>query len=189
MTKHVTPKQANWFAKVREGLEQDSGKSFDEWISIARSCPETAHQKRLKWFKDNHGLGINRASTVLGAAFETGLGWDNPEVLLDRLWKTPELRALYDATEACATSLADDVIVGPRKAFSAFSRKFQFAAARPVRAQLRLGLAIDPVEYSLDAAKPSESWSDRLRSVVVISEADDVDGSLRLLIKAAWQAS
>jgi len=187
--KYVTPKQANWFAKVREGIEADTGKSMDEWVLIAKSCPDTSHKKRLKWFKEVHGLGVNRASTILSAAFETGLGWNNPESLLDNLWKKPELRAIYDAIEAYAKSLGDDVIVGPRKSFSGFSRNFQFAAARPVRNQVRLGLAIDPVKYKLTHAKASDSWSDRLTAVVVVSTTTDINNALKKLIKSAWENS
>lgn len=83
--KYVTAKQANWFAKVRQGIEEDTGKTIDEWVVIARACPETSHKKRLQWFKDVHGMGVNRASTILGAAFKTGLGWDSPEALLDQI--------------------------------------------------------------------------------------------------------
>ena len=187
--KYVTSKQANWFAKVREGIEEDTGKTIDEWIVIARACPEVAHRKRLKWFKDVHGLGINRASTILGAAFNNGLGWDNPEALLNDLWKKPELRAIYDDIETYVKSLGDDVIVGPRKTFSGFSRKYQFAAARPVRGAVRLGLAVDPVKHKLERAKSSDSWSDRLVSVVVVSTPTDVNKSLKTLIKTAWEAS
>jgi len=187
--KHLTPKQAQWFKKIRQGLETETGKPFEQWIAIAKTCPETKHAKRLKWFKENHGLGINRASTILGAAFETGLGWDNPAALLDHLWKTPELRAIYDAIETHALTLGDDVILGPRKFFSAFSRKYQFAAARPVKGVVRLGLALDPIEHDLEPAKPSESWSDRLTSVVTVASVKDVDKTLKAQVKAAWKAS
>lgn len=187
--KHVTPKQANWFAKVREGLEQETGRTLEEWIEIARSCPETSHKKRLGWFKEVHGVGLNRASTILGAAFETGLGWDNPDGLLDHLWKTPELREIYDAIENYAKSLSDDVIVGPRKTFSGFSRKYQFAAARPVRGKVRLGIAVDPEEHGLEKSKASDSWSDRLTSVIIVSSPDEINEQVKSLIQSAWKAS
>lgn len=186
---YVTPKQANWFAKVRDGLEKDTGKALEEWIEIARACPENSHRKRLSWFKDVHGLGINRASAILGAAFGTGLGWDNPEALIDRLWKTPESRAIYDVIEACATSLGNDVVVGPRKTFSGFSRKYQFAAARPVRGKVRLGLAVDSAEHNLERAKSSDSWSDRVASVVIVSSIDDVNEAVKSLMRSAWESS
>ncbi|MCB0811538.1 MAG: DUF4287 domain-containing protein, partial [Flavobacteriales bacterium] len=78
MTSTLTERQKKWFASVREGLERGTGKSLDEWVKIVRKCPETAQRARLVWLKDNYGLGVNRASTVLGAAFESGAGWDKP---------------------------------------------------------------------------------------------------------------
>ena len=187
--KHVTPKQANWFSKVREGLEKETGKTLEEWIEIARACPENSHKKRIKWFKEVHGVGLNRASTIINAAFETGLGWDNPDALLDHLWKKPDLRAIYDAIENYAMSLGEDVVVGPRKTFSGFSRKYQFAAARPVKGTVRLGLAVDPVEYGLEKAKASDSWSDRLTSVIIVSSPDEINEHLKSLIRSAWERS
>jgi predicted transport protein len=125
----------------------------------------------------------------LGAAFEKGLGWDNPDGLLDNLWKTPELRAIYNAIETYVQSLGDDVIIGPRKTFSGFSRKYQFVAARPVRGKVRLGVAVDPDEYNLEKAKASDSWSDRVTSIVIISSVDDINEALKSLIQAAWANS
>lgn len=183
--KNVTSKQAVWFAKVRARIEEETGNLIDQWVLIARACPETSHKKRLKWFKEVHGLGIYRASTILGAAFETVLGWDEPEALLRNLWKTPELRAIYDKTETCAKSLGTNVIVGPRKSFSGFSRKYQFAAARPVKGKARLGLAIDPAAHNLERATASDHWSDRLVSVVVVSTPADIDESVKSLIRTA----
>ena len=46
---HLTERQRKWFESVRSGLERDTGKSLDEWVKIARTCPETKHRARLKW--------------------------------------------------------------------------------------------------------------------------------------------
>jgi hypothetical protein len=51
---NLTDRQQKWFATIRAGLERDTGKSMDEWVAIARGCPETAHRARLKWLKDHH---------------------------------------------------------------------------------------------------------------------------------------
>ena len=186
---YLSAKQANWFAKVRKGLEQETGKTLDEWIEIARGCPETTHKKRLLWLKKGHGLGNNRASTVLSAAFESDLSWDKSGALLDALWKNPELRDIYDAIEAIALSLGEDVVVGPRNSFAGFSRNYQFAAARPVGGKVRLGLALDPTEFNLEESKKSDSWSSRLKSVVIVSNIDDVNDDLKARLKTAWESS
>jgi hypothetical protein len=65
----LTEQQKKWFASVREGLQRETGKSLAAWVAIAKTCPETAHRARLRWFKETHGLLQNRASYVLGEAF------------------------------------------------------------------------------------------------------------------------
>jgi len=73
-TKGLSPRQEKWFASARASLEKDTGKTLDEWIAIARTCPETKTMARIAWMKEHHGLGMNRANIVVSAAFPTGLG-------------------------------------------------------------------------------------------------------------------
>ncbi len=192
MTKppYVTSQQNKWFKSVQLGLETETKKSLEDWIKIAKACPETKHKARLEWFKSKHGLGINRASLILGATFKTGLGWDNPDALLDQLWKTPETRAIYDQIESIANELGDDVIVAARKNFSAFSRRVQFAALRPTRSGVRLGLAIPLADApNLTASLSSDSWSDRLTAVQILTTLENVDGAVRDRLKEAYVKS
>ncbi|MEE2690914.1 MAG: DUF5655 domain-containing protein [Pseudomonadota bacterium] len=189
MASTLTERQKKWFASVREGLERDTGKTLDEWVKIARKCPETKHRARLAWFKEKHGLGVNRASTILGAAFETQSGWDKPDALLDALWKDESLRAIYDRIDAAIMKF-DGVTRGPRKGYTAWSREFQFAAARPFKGVVRLGLAVaPPTDKRLEPAKPKEGWSERLKSAVMLDRPAAVDAGLKKLLKQAWEAS
>src|SRR5579875_1919854 len=138
----LTERQKKWFASVREGLQRDTGKSLEEWVAIARTCPETGHRARLKWFKDTHGLLQNRASYVLDEAFGDKMAWSEPDKLAETLWVDPKSRAVFKAVERLARALPD-VVVGQRKGYTAFSRKVQFAAVRPVKGgTAMLGLAL-----------------------------------------------
>ena len=185
----LTERQAKWFATLRDGLQAETGKSLEDWVKIARTCPETKHRARLAWFKEKHGLLMNRASIVLEAAFSDGPGWDEPAALKDALWADPALRAIYDRIEAAALKFAG-VTLGPRKGYTAFSRTFQFAAARPFRGAVRIGLALDPAtDERLEPAKPKEGWSGRLKSAAVLTAPADMDAGLKRLLKAAWDAS
>lgn len=183
----LTERQRAWFAALREGLERDTGKTLDEWVAIAHTCPETKPRARLNWFKETHGLAQNRASLVLSTAFPAEAGWDEPEALADALWTDPAARALLDAVKAAMAELPD-VITGQRKAFTAFSRNYQFAAARPQGNALLLGLAVPP-----DAAPTLEpptraGWSDRLKSQARIASPNDL-ALLKVAIRHAWEAS
>lgn len=186
----LTERQQKWFASVREGLERDTGKSLDEWVKIARKCPETKQRAREKWLKENYGLGVNRAATILDAAFpETGLGWDDPDALVAALWTDKGLRAVYERVEAAAMAL-EGVTRGARKGYTAFSRKVQFAAARPYKGVVRLGLAVAPsTDKRLEAARLKEGWSERLKSATTLTKPGDVDAGLKKLLKQAWEAS
>ncbi len=183
----LTERQRAWFASLRAGLERDTGRTLDEWVAIARTCPETKPRARLAWFKTEHGLAQNRASLVLSTAFPPEAGWDEPEVLAEALWKDPVARALLDAVKQAMADLPD-VIIGQRKAFTAFSRNYQFAAARPLGDALLLGLAVPP-DAAPNLDPPGRNgWSDRLKSQARIASTEDIE-LLKGAIRRAWEAS
>jgi hypothetical protein len=186
---NLTERQQKWFAAVRASLERDTGKTLVQWVAIARACPETGHRARLKWLKDGYGLLQNRASLVLSEAFETGSGWREPEALIDALWIDPASRAIFEAIDAWASALPDAVRTA-RKGYTAWSRKVQFAAARPVTGgKVMLGFAVTPdVAPRLEAPK-NESWSERLKARVLVGSAGEVDEGVAGLLRAAWDRS
>ena len=184
----VTERQRKWFASVEASFPRDTGRTLDEWVEIARGCPETAHRARLAWLREHHGLGVNRAATVLMRAFPSdGPGWDDPEGLRAQLWKDPRSLAVLEALERAAAPLPD-VVIGQRKGYTAFSRSVQFAAARPLSdGRALLGLKLDPsTSPRLAAPGRKESWSERLTSTVELSDASAVDTEVGDLLAAAW---
>src|SRR5579872_3284482 len=101
----LTERQQKWFASVRASLEQETGRTLEQWAEIARTCPETKHRARLQWLKAEHGLGQNRASVVLDAAFATDAGWSEPDALRAALWTDPASRRVFETLEMAATAL------------------------------------------------------------------------------------
>jgi hypothetical protein len=183
---HLTERQRKWFDSVRQGLERDTGRSLDQWVKIARACPETGHRARLKWFKETHGLLQNRASYVLTEAFESNMAWSEPDALIDALWTDPASRAIYAAVDAAAMAL-EGTIRTPRKGYTAWARKVQFAAMRPSRGGgALLGLATLPGTDPRLEARGSQSWSERLASRLALSDPAQVDASVESLLAAAW---
>ncbi len=186
---NVTERQAKYFASLQANLQATTGKSLDEWVTVAKTCPETGHRARLKWFKEHHGLLQNRASYVLSQAFGGSSAWDEPGVLIAALWSTPGARAIFEAVDDLAQRLPGSLRTA-RKGYTAWSREFQYAAARPLKGgEVVLGLALPPDStLGLEAPK-SETWSERLKSRVRLSAAGDVNERLADLVKAAWQRS
>jgi hypothetical protein len=185
----LTERQQKWFASVREGLERDTGRTLEQWAEIARNCPETKTSGRVKWLKEKYGLGVNRAAAILEAAFPSATSWDDPDALLDALWKDRRLRAIYDRIEAAAKKL-DGTVVGPRKTVSTFSRKVQYAAAKPHKGAARLALALDPkTSKRLEPTKKSEGFNERLKSAATLGKPADVDAEIKALLTKAWETA
>jgi hypothetical protein len=185
----LTPRQQKWFASVQASLERDTGKTLDEWVAIARCCPETKPRARVDWLREHHGLGVNRCAHVLSVAFPSTDGWDNPEKAREALWADAASRAIFEAVEKAAMALPD-AITGQRKAFTAFSREFQFASVKPVKGgKAMLGLAVTPDQDPRLTEPKNEGWSERLKSKLLLEGADQVDASVTALLKAAWERS
>lgn len=186
---NLTERQAKWFATVRAGLERETGKTLGEWVAIARACPEPGHRARLKWFKDNHGLLQNRASHVLSEAFGATATWSNPAGLIDALWIDAGLRTIFEAVDAKARALPDTIQTA-RKGYTAWSRRVQYAALKPIKgggALLGLAVAAD-LDARLEAAK-NDGWSERLTARTRLVRPADVDAGLIDLLRAAWARS
>lgn len=184
----LTERQEKWFATVRANFEAKTGKSLAEWQAVMKSCPETRPRAQAAWLKAQHGVGVNHAAYILSSVREQTM-WDDPDALLAALWKDLAQRKIYDAL-AKAAGAFEGAIVGPRKTFVSFARNFQFAAARPTKDGVRLGLALPPsADARLEASRKNEGWSERLKSVLVLTKASDVDARLKALLKAAFEAS
>jgi len=183
----LTERQQKWFATVRANFETQTGKSLEAWVEILKVCPETTPKAQQAWLKAEHGLGQNHAAHILDAARPNdGPGWDEPAELRAALWKDAGSLAILEAVEAVASGV-DDVISGQRKGYTAFSRKVQFAAIRPLKGgRALLGLRLEPeTSERLSPSVRKESWSERLSAVVELDSAASADGEIALLFAAA----
>jgi hypothetical protein len=186
---NLTERQQKWFASVKASLVKNTGKTMDEWVAIARQCPETGQRARLKWLKDNHGLLQNHGMQVLHEAFGAASAWTEPEDLIAALWTDPASRAIFEAVDATARA-PGETLQTVRKSFTAWSRKVQFAAARPVKGgKLMLGLAVTPDASPRLEGSKNESWSERLKARTLLTSPDQVDAEIAALLKTAWQGA
>jgi hypothetical protein len=186
---NMTERQERWFASVVEGMERETGKTIDQWVEIARACPESKPNARKAWFKAEHGIGTNRASIIMSRAFPSTTNWDEPDALRNTLWSDAEAARILTAVEAAVADFPG-LVSAQRKGFTAFSKEFQFAALRPTKhGDAMLGLAVDPaVDPRLQPPK-REGWSERLKSVVPLASQTDVDDGLKSLLRQAYDRS
>jgi hypothetical protein len=186
---NLTERQQKYFAALQASLERDTGRSLEAWVEIARTCPETGHRGRLRWLKENYGLLQNHGSHVLGEAFPPVMSWREPEKLLAALWTDRASRAIYEAVDVAARR-PGQVIRGPRKGYTSWSREFQFAAVRPIKGgKAMLGLALAPDAHPRLEPPKNEGWSERLRARALLAAPADVDTDIEALLVSAWERS
>jgi hypothetical protein len=185
----LTARQQKYRAALVANLETRTGRPLKAWLAIARSCPEHAPRARLRWFRQSHGLGQNSAMYVLGEFDRArGKAAAAPRQLRARLWCEPGMLAILAALER-RTSRLPGVISGQRKGYTAWSRSYAFAAARPQRGQVRLGLALTPTASPRLQRAQREGWSERLKSTLLLTKPGDVDQAVAALLRAAWEKS
>lgn len=185
----LTEQQQKWFASVRANLERETGKTLEQWVEIVRAeCKETKPKARTDWLKATYGIGVNRAATIFAAAYpETG--WEDADGLRKALWTDPASAAILDAVEAAVADL-EGLVTGQRKAFTAWSRKSQFAALKPVKGGAAvLGLAVEPDAAPGLLAPKNEGWSERLKAKLPLASPAEVDDQVKALLKAAFERS
>jgi hypothetical protein len=189
MMEGMTERQKKWFASVHASFERDTGKPLAEWVEIVKTCPHQTPRARADWLREVHGLKANRIAQVLDAAYPSGAGWDEPEVLRAQLWKDPAALAILQAIEAKARDLPQPLVSGQRKGYTSFSRDVQFAATRPLKGgRALLGLKLEPaVSDRLSPSVRKESWSERLSAVVELDAPEQVDREIARLLRAAWE--
>jgi len=185
---HLTERQKKWFASVKANLQAKTGKPIEDWVAIARTCPHEKPRARVDWLRETYGLGVNHASFILSEAFESrDPGWSDGPALRQALWTDPASLKTLEAVERAIAALPE-VVHGQRKGFTAFSRKVQFAAARPLKGgRLRLGVGVMPdLSARLEPAR-HEGWSERLKAALTLGSPVEVDGEIRELLTAAWE--
>jgi hypothetical protein len=124
---------------------------------------------------------------VIDQAFGASMPWREAETLIAALWTDPAAREIYEAIDAAALP---ETVRTARKGYTAWSRKMQYAAARPLKGGgVMLGLAVTSDTDAILEAPKNESWSERLKARVRLDSPSSVDARVSALLKAAWERS
>ena len=176
-----------------ESFFKDTGKSIEQWIEIAKTCPETAPRKQLAWFKQEHGLLQNRAMHVLSIVFPEihDLGFDNPESLVDALFLNyPKEKEVYLEILHEVLAKYPDVVASPRKAYVPFIAKKNFALILPNKEGLIVSLVLPentPATNRLLIAKKPFAGGERNKHHVVVQSISDFDDEVKSLLHLAFE--
>ncbi len=119
-------------ATMAANLLKNTGKSLEEWTTIAQANDKGKHSLTVQWLKDTHNLGLFFADLIVHKANGTDAGSFSDDELLNSQYKGKEtLRPIYDTVMAEILNFGSDVEIAPKKGYVSLRRKKQFACLKP----------------------------------------------------------
>ena len=165
---------------MMEKIEPKTGKSFAEWVEVARASGLDRHKALTVHLKTTHGLNHNEAQWVAwGVTDPTRVDqYERPTDLVEDLYagKKGHLRPIYDALIERGTSLGADVDVVVCKTYSSLRYRAQFAVIVPRTLKaVDLELALPPGAEAAGRLEPLKSSNPKLTHRIRIKDLGEVD--------------
>ena len=175
-------------AKMVANLESNTGRSFADWLTLARGSGQPKHGQLVAWLKSEQGLTHGYANLVAHKALASDAGSMAGDDLMAAMFEGPKaaMKPAYDRVAGVVGGL-DGVEFAPKKGYVSFRRSKQFALAQPSTwDRLDLGLHLKGVEPAgrLEAAG---SWNTMVTHRVRIGSAEEVDAEVEGWIRQAWE--
>jgi hypothetical protein len=177
---------------AKEKLLQATGKSFDQWVLLARKQGPKDHKRCTAWIRTKHGLASMTAwSVAFSATSDESESYEQPEKLVDALYSGPKasLRPLHEKVVDAALKLGSDVVVTACKTMVPIYRKHVFAELRPtsdgVELQLALGASASSKRFENVA---NRNAGDRLTHRLILKTPEDLDEEFLNAFKKAYEA-
>jgi predicted transport protein len=116
-----------------DNLHKTTGKTLEEWITIAKKQNIAKHGEMLAFLKDNHGLSYGYANLVAHKAKGSDAGSaENQDELIENQYKGKEhFKPIYDKLMADIQRFGKDIEIAPKNAYVSLRRKKQFAILQP----------------------------------------------------------
>ncbi|HXD30553.1 MAG TPA: DUF5655 domain-containing protein [Pyrinomonadaceae bacterium] len=172
-------------------LEEQTGKSFDEWLGIARASKLAKTGEIRNFLKDKHGLTFGYANLIALKTLGSDAGSANADDLIAASYSgaKAELKPIYDALLGEVKKFGDDVEIAPKKGYVSVRRKKQFAIFQPstaTRFDVGINLKGTPPTARLEA---SGGFNAMVSHRVRLANKSDIDKELINWLKKAYDAS
>jgi hypothetical protein len=180
-------------------LKPKTGRTLDEWISIAKKEGPKDVKSRRAWLKSKHKLGSNSAWWISERVDGKGGEEDTPEKYLATAalyveeqygGKKSALRPIYDELLAFAKALGPDVKACPCKTIVPLYRNHVFAQLKPTtNSRLDLGLCFITYKGKLPARLIDTGGlakKDRITHRIELTSPAQIDADLKKWLRAAY---
>ena len=177
-------------ASMVANMKDKTGKSLEEWLTVAKKTGAEKHGQIVKALKSDHGLTHGYANLVahrlLKSDAETQAQSGTDLVANQYAGPKADLKPIYDAIIKAAKAFGKDVEIAPKKSYVSLRRNKQFALVQPstrTRVDLGINLKGEPATERLEIAG---SFNAMVSHRVRLETQGDVDKDVKAWLKKAW---
>ena len=173
-------------------LEEKTGKSSAQWVTIARSAGASKHGQLVTYLKSKHGLTHGYASMVAFRALEGTSGMQTSGedlVAAQYAGEKASLRPIYDAVVAAVSRFGKDVEISPKKANVSLRRNKQFAIVQPsTKTRVDVGLNLGKTK-PVGRLEASGNFSAMVSHRIRLESKREVDEELVAWLRSAYDSA
>jgi predicted transport protein len=175
-----------------KNYKEKTGKTFEQWLKIAKASKLAKHGELMKHLKADHGMTHGFANLVAMKHLKAdAASIGTPTQLVDLQYKGDKaaLKPIYDTLLATIRKFGKDVEVAPKKAYVSLRRNKQFAIIQPsTKTRIDVGLNLKGVKPAGKLEKAG-SLGGMVSHRVRVETKKDVDAQLKKWLKDAYSAS
>lgn len=177
------------WAATDTGLVKRTGRSLDEWVTLARATGLQKHKTLVEHLKSVEGLSHGFANAVALKTFGTDASAIGNEALLEQMFGGPKagLKPIHDRLVDIVGDFGADVELAPKKGYVSVRRSKQFAILQPsTRDRFDLGVNLKGVE-PVGRLEPSGSFNAMVSHRVRLHHLSDVDSEIESWLRSAYE--
>lgn len=169
-------------------LEKKTGRSYAEWLGVARGAGHQKHGALVKALKSEHGLTHGYANLIAHKALGSDAGSTSDDDLVNAQYagRKEGLRPIYERVIEQVLDFGEDVEIAPKKSYVSLRRNKQFGIVQPStasRVDVGINLGDDPPTVRLE---PAGSFNSMVSHRVRVETVDQVDPELIGWLREAY---
>jgi hypothetical protein len=176
---------------LTRNLPAKTGRTFDQWVTLAKKKGPKDRKALTGWLKTEHGLGTVTAHFISGDAVGQGVAdaYADEGKLIDAMYSGDRapLRPVYDKLAEAAQLAGKDVVLTVCKTYVGLRRARQFGMIKPAtRGRVFLGLALPGIQPEGRLVPAGSIGNDRMTHRIEITGLKEVDGEVKRWLKTAY---
>jgi hypothetical protein len=186
-----------YIRSVIAAMERKTGKTFDEWVALAKKSGPKSEKERREWLKDKHDLGSTTAWWIAEGSFDRGRdSIDENEYLkaapgyVEAMYADrPNLRPIHDALIELARSIGSEVKFCPCQTIVPVYRDHVIAQIKPAtKTRIDFGFALGDTKATgrlIDTGGFAKK--DRITHRIPISDIKEINAEVKKWLKIAYE--